>query len=731
LKYGSNPNPEWEATMTPLQVKAVPSDLRLSIPQLIRDFKAALSYVSFYSSDSPFVIQAVSKCHKDLYRILQACGSLALHLKEGKVFLNDADISEVGDLPKIFQDKNTPGVEIFGGLTMLELNSWMKQITLPIFHPDENPEAFANIRPLPHDVLVMVLKEEPPVPAATAPEEKTPAYSQPLVASPTPAPAPAPFKPTFSEFSKQRVVSSAPEARPSPEAAKVEASPLDKALNTLLPDAEPKTFEGLLAIVAEAWQFSQAQKKNLGNGPEMASLAQSFDKLFDRLLDRMEKTSPEFANIHQWFKTPEGDLLDSQVAASMVPLLEAAVNNRWSAVLFDPATEGLVSECLAFWGANGKQDLVEKTVDCLAEGLKGDSLERQLALAHLMDARPWVHNAELLRRVLNPLNSLLTDETTPGLYQTALLLAWDLLEPALDAGGEKESLTLLSILHFHAEEDSVQFPGRARIARHWLFERSTPKLVRRLVYSAAQEGQLHQFPLLGELAAPLLLEDFFAADAGDKGAYLRFFAEIKEPIRSALAERMAAAKEEEEVGKLIPVLRACGMDPALSLQLSSWLSRGSRAWKLGLLGVIEEVGDPGAGPALRLALFDDEEEIAARAARLIGKIRFAPGLTVLMKAAKIRESRYSQNDSFLASVCRALGDLGSPEGVPFLQDIARKKPLLRGKNFALPVRLAAIEALTHINKPEVWNFLGDLMEEKNPALQETLDRIIHDKIQAI
>lgn len=81
----------------------------------------------------------------------------------------------------------------------------------------------------------------------------------------------------------------------------------------------------------------------------------------------------------------------------------------------------------------------------------------------------------------------------------------------------------------------------------------------------------------------------------------------------------------------------------------------------------------------------------------------------------------------MTSLCQALGDLGQEEGFSFLQDIARKKPLLRGKNFSLAVRLEAIRAITRINKPEVWHFVESLMEEKNPALQEALEKIIQEK----
>jgi HEAT repeat protein len=411
----------------------------------------------------------------------------------------------------------------------------------------------------------------------------------------------------------------------------------------------------------------------------------------------------------------------------MFPLMEVAVKNNWTAVFFDPATEGLVNDCLTFWGANGKHDLVEKTVICLAEGLGGDLLERQIALTHLMDARPWVGNPRLLEKVMEKLNGMLANETFPALYQSALLLAWDLMNPAMEKGQEQTVLTLLATLHFHADEDAAGFPDRSHIARHWLFERSNPELIHRFATLAYKAGQLNHFPLLGEMAAPVLLKHYFTAPSTEKPGYLKIFAEMKESTRSVLAEALAEAQNEEAVQLMIPILRVCGVDTGLSLQLCSWVAKGSRELKLNLIGMIEEMGDPAGGPALRLALFDDAEEIASLSARVIGKIHFTPGIPVLLKAAKIRETRFPVNEVYLISVCQALGDLAQPETLPFLLDIARKRTLLRGKNFSLPVRLEAIRAITRINQPEAWHFVESLMEEKNPVLQEELEKIIHER----
>jgi hypothetical protein len=66
-----------------------------------------------------------------------------------------------------------------------------------------------------------------------------------------------------------------------------------------------------------------------------------------------------------------------------------------------------------------------------------------------------------------------------------------------------------------------------------------------------------------------------------------------------------------------------------------------------------------------------------------------------------------------------------------LEDLARKRVLLRGKNYPTAVRLAAIEALARINRPEVWKFLETLANERNESIQGILDRIIQEKTESL
>ncbi len=708
--------------MPKVQAVAVPENDLSQLPLLGHDLKTALSYVSFYSVESPFVAQSIQKLHKALVRMAEKVSLLIIWRRDSKLFLNGSEWAEMFDFTEMLENKGIGGLEVKPHCTVGELVLWLKWATLPVAKPNKDLiDHTPHLRMLEEnetrdfEIVASPVKE---VAATVPPLTEISAASLPI-AEPTPAVKSAPVEPM--------PVFAAPSPSFNIESSLLPPIPSPAAMDTK--DISARVT--LLSFVAEAWQHAQLQRSMVGASSESAALALSFEKLFDRLLSRVEQNGPEFEHIAKWFKASDGELLEKDTVEAMVPLMETAVENGWTQVLFDPATAGLVNDCLARWGAQGKSELVEKTVGRLAEGLTGDRYERELSLTHLMDARPWVHRQELVDQVLEKLNSLLGNENSPSLYQSGLLLAWDLVDPALQTKNESHVLTLLATLHFHADEDSTAFPDRTHIARHWLFERSNPAMVRKLAACAFRAGQLRHFPLLGEMAAPLLLQDFAKAPAFEKANLLPILSELREPLQSSLGEQLADMNTEEQVKSLLPLLRISGFDPSLGLLLAGWLARGSRELKLNLLGLIEQLKDPAAGLALRCALFDDSEEIAAMAAKVAGKIGFKAVIPVLIKAAKVREGRFPDNEKYLMAVCQALGDMKDPSAMETLEDFARKKPLLRGKTYSLDIRLAAIEALIQLQKPEAWHFVEKIMEEKNPALQEALEKLIHAQTQSV
>jgi HEAT repeat protein len=201
---------------------------------------------------------------------------------------------------------------------------------------------------------------------------------------------------------------------------------------------------------------------------------------------------------------------------------------------------------------------------------------------------------------------------------------------------------------------------------------------------------------------------------------------MNNPVRSVLAEFLAGTQDETVVRLMIPLLRKYGVDAGLAFQLSYWVSKGSHGLKLSLIEMIDEMNDASGGTVLRMALFDDSEEIAVSAARVTGKIHFLRGLPALLKAAKIRENRFPENEAFLKAVCRSLGELAQPEGSSFLRDIAGGKPLRGSGTVSLPVRMEAIQALARVSGPENSGFLNGLTKEENPQLREALGKIIEE-----
>jgi len=211
---------------------------------------------------------------------------------------------------------------------------------------------------------------------------------------------------------------------------------------------------------------------------------------------------------------------------------------------------------------------------------------------------------------------------------------------------------------------------------------------------------------------------------------MRVFAEIKDPVQSVLAESLAETRNEAIVKLMIPILRKCGIDTGLSLQLSSWVAKGSHELKLSLIKMIEDIGGASGGPALRMGLLDDSEEVATLAARVMGKIHLTSCLPALLRVSKLREKWFPEDEIFLTAVCQSLGDLAQPDGSSFLREIAGNEHTEIGKNFSLSLRLEAVQAMIKINEHEALRFLENLIKEDNPKLQEALKKIISHALRA-
>lgn len=703
----------------PIVAPLTPS-LKAALPQFAKDLRAAFSYVSFYSIESPFVTQSVRKLDREFSQFLSKRSPLLFARERGGVSLNGTPLPESESFAKVLESHSCPGVMFFKGADFTTLVTFLKKSASPSERAQDLKAEMAS-----HELLRQVRwAEEGSYEWKSASDEED--------AADAPAPTggkPAESRPLILEVASPVAVIPPPPSAPEP--VKVDSLVFDRL------DAELSVrdrTELLLGLLAEAWQYSQTLKRHKSAHPEAEPIDRAFDRLFNRMLAKLEAVSPEFGSIHEWFATPEGDTLTDQAVSSMVPLLETAVRNGWTSVMCDPATEGLVTDCLAEWGSTGKHELVERAVLALSESLLRPG-EKRLALSHLRDSRPWIRNPELLAIVLRRLVKCIAGEWDPGTYQTALLLAWDLLPTAIETlGAEPEPvLSLLSTLQLHAEDEMPPFQERPVLARHWLYERTDPALLKRLVLTAKSAGVLRRFSVLGMAAAPLLLKDFYGSEGPKREEYMDVFAELKDAVQAVVITALPEATEETEVRELLAVIRVAGLDPSLAMQLATWVARGTRDLKMDIIATIRELGDPSGGPALRLAVLDDEEGIALAAVEALEAIGFSAAGPLLMRAAQIRRKRHPGHEKFFEAVCRTLGAWSQPESVPFLMEMAQKKPLLSLGPAAssLPVRRAALKALAHYDSPEVWGFIERINQEKVPELQQTIEEMVQKRTETL
>jgi hypothetical protein len=667
--------------MTPITFSPIPENQRSIANQLLKNMRAALSYLSFYSADSPFISQAVSMFNNDLSQLLVKNNPLVFQAVEDSLFLNGIPCEDTEAIARSIRSHGCLGFSVALGVSLAECRTFLKMMASEKPLTKTVQEVLEAGEELPHFGWVTGTEAGGESPAATgmAPKKET-------------AVEPAS---TVSPVWAEDDIHPSSEMQPTPD------------------------IKNMLVLVAEAWQLSRQVERHLADTPQASTFMHVFRSFFGHLLDRIGAVSGEMESIKDWFHCPEGENVEIKVEDAMRDLLAVAMEKGYTDVLYDPAAAGLVSECLAHWGASGRHDLLEQTVEALARGLQRDVDVRELSMTHLMDSRPWVSNRHLVSNILDHLTAQLSEETNPGLYQKGLLIAWDLLEPAVEVGLENQVLGLLSTLHLHAEDEAPLFPERPALVRQWIYGKSNPDLVRKLVALAHRRHRLGHYPLLSAIAAPILLEDFYAARPEEVPAYLKTFFEMKEQIQAALTERLSISTEEMEVRLFLMIVHTCGVDPGLSLQISAWVAKGSRDLKESIIHTIEEVGEPGGGPALRLALLDDDEGIASEAARVLAKIGFKPAAPLMIKAVKLRKKYGKPVELFQVEVCKALGIFALSETLPFLKEQTRKKNLFGG-GASPAIREAATRALMHFKQPEVPKFLEWLYQEGDEYIRKAV-----------
>jgi HEAT repeat protein len=129
------------------------------------------------------------------------------------------------------------------------------------------------------------------------------------------------------------------------------------------------------------------------------------------------------------------------------------------------------------------------------------------------------------------------------------------------------------------------------------------------------------------------------------------------------------------------------------------------------------IGGPQAAKALVQLLQEGPEELYPQAILALGAMKDAAAVPCLMKIVKKRDLMMKGVDLKVGAI-KALGRIGSPEAIPFLERLARRRVLWQRARFN-SLRIQAIKALGQIGSESSVAVLEVLTQDRHPRLAKT------------
>jgi HEAT repeat protein len=205
--------------------------------------------------------------------------------------------------------------------------------------------------------------------------------------------------------------------------------------------------------------------------------------------------------------------------------------------------------------------------------------------------------------------------------------------------------------------------------------------------------------------------------------YLNTPAEMREPYRAAIraaGERAVEPLEarlqvgrEDVVAAAAEFLGLTGAPQVVALLVPLLRHRAEQVREAALHGLAEIGGREIARPAIP-SLKDESVVVRIAAARAVGVGGDAAAGTVLL-----RRLDHETDEGVLAELLRAVGQLGPPEALAVLAKHA--EPGSRLKRRSVLVRVAAIEGLSHIRKPEARALVELYGQDKDTTVRRAAE----------
>ena len=205
--------------------------------------------------------------------------------------------------------------------------------------------------------------------------------------------------------------------------------------------------------------------------------------------------------------------------------------------------------------------------------------------------------------------------------------------------------------------------------------------------------------------------------------YLHTPAEMREPYRAAIrvaGERAVEPLEsrlqlgrEDVVAAAAEFLGLTGAPQVVALLVPLLRHRAEQVREAALHGLAEIGGREIARPAIP-SLKDESVVVRIAAARAVGVGGDAAAGTVLL-----RRLDHETDEGVLAELLRAVGRLGPPEALAVLAKHAEPGTMLKRRSVL--IRIAAIEGLSHIRKPEARALVELYGQDKDTTVRRAAE----------
>ena len=192
----------------------------------------------------------------------------------------------------------------------------------------------------------------------------------------------------------------------------------------------------------------------------------------------------------------------------------------------------------------------------------------------------------------------------------------------------------------------------------------------------------------------------YASDSKERISIIHIIEEIGQRAIPAIKEKITVDAPWYYLRNMAYILGRIGNETDVDILRPLLLHKDKRVC-IEAFKSIEQIGGNQRGPLFLSVLPQADQELRVSIIELLGKIRYAEAVTILLDMLKNKSLiAKDEQTSMQEKICTALGTIGSPEAIKTLSEIAESKSFLGIRSYPEEVKNAAKRALANIKRKQ-------------------------------